>query len=167
MGNGASMQPLDPSYRWTRFASPEALEAFGAAAAARLEVGEAVCLYGPLGAGKSTFARGLVRALTGPDTEVPSPTFTLVQSYDGPAFPVAHFDLYRLEGAEEAYEVGLDEALDVGAAVVEWSERLGDATPADRLELRLERVEDGDGEGRRGGWRGHGRWREKAMTLGA
>ena len=68
----------------------------GAAVARALRPGEAVCLYGPLGAGKSTLARGLVRALTRPDEDVPSPTFTLVQFYDGPDFPVAHFDLYRL-----------------------------------------------------------------------
>ncbi|MBC7670274.1 MAG: tRNA (adenosine(37)-N6)-threonylcarbamoyltransferase complex ATPase subunit type 1 TsaE, partial [Gemmatimonadaceae bacterium] len=61
-----------------------------------LRPGDAICLTGPLGAGKSTLARALIRALTSPNEEVPSPTFTLVQFYDGPAFPVAHFDLYRL-----------------------------------------------------------------------
>jgi len=72
----------------------------GAAVAAALKPGEAVCLTGPLGAGKSTLARGLVRALTRPDEDVPSPTFTLVQFYDGLHFPLAHFDLYRLERPE-------------------------------------------------------------------
>ena len=106
--------------------------------AARLRPGEAVCLFGPLGAGKSTLARGLVRALTTPDEEAPSPTFTLVQAYEGRDFPLAHFDLYRLARADEAYELGLDEALEVGAAVIEWPERLGAALPPDRLEVRLE-----------------------------
>src|SRR5579875_158268 len=109
------------------------MEALGAEIAARLRRGDAVCLTGPLGAGKSTVARGLIRALTSPEEEVPSPTFTLVQTYDGESVPVAHFDLYRLKSAAEAYELGLDEALDEGAAVIEWPQRLGDAQPPDRL----------------------------------
>jgi tRNA threonylcarbamoyladenosine biosynthesis protein TsaE len=149
----------------TRFAAPEDLEGFGARIAAMLEEGEAVCLFGPLGAGKSTLARGLVRALAGRRTEVPSPTFTLMQTYETPAFPLAHFDLYRLKSAEEAFEAGLDEALDVGAAVVEWSERLGDALPADRLEIRLDIDLSPAGEGRMARWRGFGRWRRKAGAL--
>ena len=109
----------------------------GAAVARALRPGEAVCLYGPLGAGKSTLARGLVRALTRPDEDVTSPTFTLVQFYDGPDFPVAHFDLYRLARAEEAYEIGLDEALEDGAAVIEWPERLDGRLPGDRLDIEI------------------------------
>lgn len=107
----------------------------GMAIAARLRTGEAICLWGPLGAGKSTLARALVRALTTPDEEVPSPTFTLVQFYEGPRLNVAHFDLYRLSHADEAYEIGLDEALDVGAAVIEWPERLDGQLPPDRLDI--------------------------------
>jgi tRNA threonylcarbamoyladenosine biosynthesis protein TsaE len=128
----------------------------GAAVAGALKPGEAVCLTGPLGAGKSTLARGLVRALTRPDEEVPSPTFTLVQFYDGRRFPLAHFDLYRLERPEEAFEIGLDEALEAGAAVIEWPERLGGRLPADRLDIEIVIK----GEGRlayvepRGAWRG-------------
>ena len=111
--------------------------ALGAAIAAALRAGEAVCLSGLLGAGKSVLARGLVRALTTPDEEVPSPTFTLVQTYAGPRFPLAHLDLYRLTDPEEAWELGLDEALEVGAAVIEWPERLGGRLPLDRLEVGL------------------------------
>jgi tRNA threonylcarbamoyladenosine biosynthesis protein TsaE len=117
----------------------EATERLGRAVAARLRAGEAVCLYGPLGAGKSTLARALVRALTDEATEVPSPTFTLVQTYAGRTFPVAHFDLYRIERADEAYEIGLDEALETGAVVIEWPERLGQALPPDRLAIHLAR----------------------------
>lgn len=109
----------------------------GRAIAERLAPGEAVLLYGPLGAGKSTLARALIRALTGEHEEVPSPTFTLVQIYQSHPFPVAHFDLYRLKSTAELVEIGLDEALEEGAAVIEWPERLGDVLPTDRLAIHL------------------------------
>ncbi|QTN19548.1 tRNA (adenosine(37)-N6)-threonylcarbamoyltransferase complex ATPase subunit type 1 TsaE [Brevundimonas sp. AJA228-03] len=127
-------------------ADEAATTALGAALAGSLGVGEAILLQGPLGMGKSTLARGLIRALTGPDEDVPSPTFTLVQFYETDP-PVAHFDLYRLTRSEEAFEIGLDEALDVGCALIEWPERLGDdlerALGPDRLSIVLS--EDGDG----------------------
>ncbi|HEY0646303.1 tRNA (adenosine(37)-N6)-threonylcarbamoyltransferase complex ATPase subunit type 1 TsaE [Phenylobacterium sp.] len=131
----------------------------GQAVAARLEPGEAVCLTGPLGAGKSTLARALVRALTTPDEEVPSPTFTLVQFYEGPRLAVAHFDLYRLSDPDEAYEIGLDEALDSGAAVIEWPERLEGRLPPDRLDIEIALAEDGGRTARlipHGAWEGRG-----------
>ena len=113
-----------------------ATEALGAAVAAHLRPGDAVCLYGPLGAGKTTLARGLIRALTSPDEEVPSPTFTLVQFYVGD-IQLAHFDLYRLERPDEAYEIGLDDALEDGAVLIEWPERLEGRLPPDRLDIVL------------------------------
>ena len=116
---------------------PEATAALGARIAAVLRPGDLVALSGPLGAGKSVLARGLVRALTSPDEDVPSPTFTLIQLYDGPNFPVAHLDLYRLRRPQEAWELGLEDALADGAAVVEWPERLEGALPADRLAVTL------------------------------
>ena len=137
-----------------RLAGPEETARLGAAIAAALRPGHAVLLFGPLGAGKSTLARGLVRALTTLDEEVPSPTFTLVQSYDGATFPIAHFDLYRLKHASEVIELGLDEALDTGAAIIEWPERLEGDLPPDRLEVRLLQ----DGEGRRATLTWFGSW---------
>jgi tRNA threonylcarbamoyladenosine biosynthesis protein TsaE len=131
-----------------------AMAAMGEKIAARLRPGDAVCLEGPLGAGKSTLARGLIRALTTPEEEVPSPTFTLVQLYAGRDFAIAHFDLYRLKSAEEAYELGLDEALDHGAVVIEWPQRLGEARPADRLDVEIALA----GEGRRVRIVGCGTW---------
>lgn len=118
----------------------------GAAVAWLLKTGDAVLLYGDLGAGKSTLARGLVRALTRPDEEVPSPTFTLVQQYAPSSATrpfLSHFDLYRLSGAEEVFELGLDEAMDEGAIVVEWPQRLGDRLPANRLDIELTIVSEG------------------------
>ena len=137
----------------------------GAAVARALRPGEAVCLYGPLGAGKSTLARGLVRALTRPDEDVPSPTFTLVQFYDGPDFPVAHFDLYRLARAEEAYEIGLDEALEDGAAVIEWPERLDGRLPGDRLDIEIAMAGQGAGEHRTARLTRHGAWEGRTIEL--
>ena len=139
----------------------EATARLGAAVAGALKPMEAVCLYGPLGAGKSTLARGLVRALTGPDEDVPSPTFTLVQIYDGPAFPLAHFDLYRLARADEAFEIGLDEALEDGAAVIEWPERLGGRLPPDRLDIEIAIK----GEARVARLTPHGSWEGRRIEL--
>jgi tRNA threonylcarbamoyladenosine biosynthesis protein TsaE len=142
-----------------------ATEALGAAIAGRLQPGEAVCLSGPLGAGKSTMARALVRALTTPAEEVPSPTFTLVQFYEGPRLNVAHFDLYRLARPEEAYEIGLDEALDVGAVVIEWPERLAGRLPPDRLDVEIAFSQDGDGRAAR--IAAHGAWKGRGLEFGS
>lgn len=122
-----------------------ATEALGARLAAVLAPGDTLYLFGDLGAGKTTLARGLVAAWTGIGEDTPSPTYTLVQTYDGPRGELWHFDFYRLESPDDAAELGLDEALGSGVAVIEWPERLGGWAPADRLELRLAM----DGEGRR------------------
>ncbi|OYW30281.1 MAG: tRNA (adenosine(37)-N6)-threonylcarbamoyltransferase complex ATPase subunit type 1 TsaE [Caulobacter sp. 12-67-6] len=118
-------------------ADEAATQDLGRALARALRPGDAVCLTGPLGAGKSTLARALIRALTTADEEVPSPTFTLVQFYDTAAFPLAHFDLYRLSDPDEAYEIGLDEALDDGVALIEWPQRLEGRLPATRLDIDI------------------------------
>ncbi|HEX8660950.1 MAG TPA: tRNA (adenosine(37)-N6)-threonylcarbamoyltransferase complex ATPase subunit type 1 TsaE [Brevundimonas sp.] len=136
----------------------------GAAIAPRLKPGETVLLYGPLGMGKSTLARGLIRALTGPDEDVPSPTFTLVQFYESDP-PVAHFDLYRLSRPGEAAEIGLDEALDDGCAIIEWPERLGD-DPARWLGPDILTVTLAEqGEGRVAALSGAGAWEMKLKDL--
>ncbi len=135
----------------------------GVAVAGQLRAGEAVCLSGPLGAGKSTLARALVRALTTADEDVPSPTFTLVQFDEGPRLNGAHFDLYRLSSPEEAYEIGLDDALDDGAAVIEWPERLEGDLPPDRLDIEISPADDS--AGRRVRLTPHGAWEGRAIEF--
>lgn len=111
--------------------------ALGARIAAGLRAGDAVLLEGPLGAGKSALARAILRALLDdPGLTVPSPTFTLVQTYDAPGFAVAHFDLWRLGGAGALAELGWDEARD-GVVIVEWPDRLGAYRPDDALVVTM------------------------------
>ncbi|MCC7320103.1 MAG: tRNA (adenosine(37)-N6)-threonylcarbamoyltransferase complex ATPase subunit type 1 TsaE [Rubellimicrobium sp.] len=101
--------------------------------------GDTVLLAGPIGAGKTTFARALIRAAAGnPDEEVPSPTFTLVQTYATPRGEIWHADLYRLGGPDEVAELGLDEAMTRAICLIEWPDRLGDLAPGAALTLTLD-----------------------------
>jgi tRNA threonylcarbamoyladenosine biosynthesis protein TsaE len=105
-------------------------EQLGATLAARLKPRDIVGLRGPLGSGKTTLARAILRAAAGdPGLIVPSPTFTLVETYDTPRGPFWHFDLYRLERPEQVFELGWEEALADGIVLIEWPERLGDLLP--------------------------------------
>ena len=129
-----------PQPKLWRFEAPDEAEmlAFAAAQAAWLEPGDFVGLSGDLGAGKTTFARALIRALAeAPDLEAPSPTFTLMQIYDAPRGPVVHADFYRLRSAVELDNIGWEEALMGAIAIVEWPERITAALPADRLEVAI------------------------------
>jgi len=113
------------------------------ALAPALRPGDLIFLDGPLGAGKSTLARALIRALPLPDGSlnpqepVPSPTYTLVQTYERALGPVGHFDLYRLSEPEEVWDLGLEDMLDGGVALIEWGERLGALRPEAALTLKL------------------------------
>lgn len=123
---------------------PSATLALGARFAAHLQIGDSVLLYGELGAGKTTFVRGLIQALMG-QTEVPSPTYTLVQVYDTDIGEVWHGDMYRLERPQDCEELGLPDAFDDAICLIEWPDKLGDYAPQDALMLELEF----DGDARR------------------
>lgn len=100
--------------------------------------GDTILLHGPVGAGKTHLARALIQALLGRAEPVPSPTFTLVQTYDTPRGEVWHADLYRLSHVDELIELGLDAALGRAICLIEWPARLGQRTPPDALEVHLE-----------------------------
>ena len=117
--------------------SEDATAALARAAACLLRPGDAILLEGRLGAGKTAFARALLRAAANdPALEVPSPSYTLVQSYEAAGLTLHHFDLWRLDSAEGLIELGWDDAR-ADVVLVEWPERLGDLAPAHALRLRL------------------------------
>src|ERR1700691_5140664 len=104
--------------------------------AAALEPGDLVTLSGDFGTGKTTFARALIRYLAGDETiEVPSPTFTLIQTYELPRFTLVHADLYRLTGAAELAELGFDDLPDGAVVLMEWPDRAAGFLPQDRLDI--------------------------------
>ena len=113
-----------------------ATEALGARIARGLRAGDAILLSGELGAGKTVLARAILRA-RGVTEYVPSPTFTLVQAYETPGLTLYHFDLYRIERTSELNELGLDEAYEDGAILVEWPERAPRVFPDDALKVNL------------------------------
>lgn len=118
-------------------ASDNESERFGARLAALLSSGDIVALYGNLGMGKTTLSRGLIRSLLSPDQEVPSPTYTIVQTYDCDDFLLWHFDLYRLNAPDEVIELGFEDALE-DVCLIEWPEKAGDFLPNDRLSVHIE-----------------------------
>jgi tRNA threonylcarbamoyl adenosine modification protein YjeE len=106
--------------------------------ASALEPGDVLTLSGDLGAGKTTFVRAMIRHLAGDETiEVPSPTFTLMQQYELPRFPLAHADLYRVTGSAELAELGFDDLPEGAVVVVEWPDRAAGFLPADRIDVAL------------------------------
>jgi tRNA threonylcarbamoyl adenosine modification protein YjeE len=140
--------------------------------ALKIRTGDMLALHGDLGAGKTTLARALIRAVLGqPDADVPSPTFALVQTYDAPRLALAHVDLYRLAGEHEALELGIDELIERGAVIVEWPERAPALSSPNRLDIAL--AECAAGEMRHVAITAHGTWgprlerlREIAQFLG-
>ena len=118
-------------------ASADATAALAQRFAPLLGPGDVVLLEGDIGAGKTHFARSLIRAIQGPESweDIPSPTFTLVQTYDSPQGEIWHADLYRLTDLSEVFELGLDDAFETAICLIEWPDRLGPDAPASALTL--------------------------------
>lgn len=142
---------------WALFLADEAATSrFGARIAAELRPGDLVTLSGDLGAGKTTLARAIIRALTRESAlEVPSPTFTLMQTYEAEGFRIVHADLYRVADPSELVELGWEDAAENAIVLCEWAEKAGEVLAEDRVEIRLEIAPEG--EGRRLHLSGHGR----------
>ena len=135
---------MAPCPEITLFLPDEAAsERLGSWLAPRLRAGDCLLLEGPIGAGKSHLARAIIRARLGRIEEVPSPSFTLVQSYEAADVEIWHADLYRLSHPDEALELGLDEAFHRAITLIEWPERLGSAAPPDAIRLRLSMAGEG------------------------
>lgn len=117
--------------------SPEETAALATQLGQRLKPGDCLLLSGPIGAGKSHFCRSLIQALQAVPEDVPSPTFTLVQTYETTAGPIWHADLYRLSDAQEIEELGLAEAFAGAICLIEWPDRLGLDAPANALSLNF------------------------------
>lgn len=118
-------------------------EAFAAKVATVLTVGDVVLLSGPIGAGKTFFCRALIRSRTDTTEDIPSPTFTLVQTYPHDEGDIWHCDLYRLTDPDEAIELGLEDAFEDAICLIEWPDRLGSLTPKDALKIAFEARENG------------------------
>ncbi len=136
---GIGFMPL----RSLRIENEEDMRVLAVRLAPLLQRGDVITLEGDIGAGKTTFARALINALSDTETEVPSPTFTLVQTYETKP-EIWHFDLYRVEEESEILELGWEEALRQGVSLIEWPERLGTLLPKDRLEISIAFLPDSD-----------------------
>ncbi len=124
--------------------SPDQTAAFAVRLGTLLRAGDTLLLEGPVGAGKTHFARSLIQSRMDVPEDVPSPTFTLVQTYDVSDTEIWHADLYRLSGPQEVVELGLSDAFETAICLVEWPDRLGELTPATALTLTLLQGADDD-----------------------
>jgi len=125
---------------------------------------DVICLTGPLGSGKSTFARALIRELACTNTDVPSPTFTLVETYNVAMGTIHHFDLYRLEKIADAHELGIEEAMDTGICLIEWAERIVDLLPPDCLIVSLNHNHDAGASARTLTFTGPASWQKRLVA---
>lgn len=154
-----------PMIRRYQLPDEAATAALGMLLADRLRPGDAILLDGALGVGKTCFARALIRHLSGDaGTEVPSPSFNLVLTYDIPQGTLWHFDLYRVSDPRELDELGLDDALRDGVTLIEWPDRLGSQPPAGALTVALTLLTDAAGP-RQAELRGDASWAARLADL--
>ncbi|MBT8457646.1 MAG: tRNA (adenosine(37)-N6)-threonylcarbamoyltransferase complex ATPase subunit type 1 TsaE [Rhodobacteraceae bacterium] len=149
----------------TTLTSPAATDALAQAFAPVLQPGDTLLLQGSIGAGKTHFARALIKKRLrriGVDEDVPSPTFTLVQTYWDGETEIWHTDLYRLADGADTQELGLDDALEAAICLVEWPERLGDVAPVNALWLEFTTLDE---HARRLEIRGPEAWRRRLAAL--
>jgi len=125
--------------------------------------GDVLALYGDLGVGKTVFARAFIRAHVKSPIDVPSPTFTLLQTYDAAHVTLYHFDLYRLKDPDEALELGIDDAFYDGLSLIEWPDRLGGYMPENRLDITL--VQGQHDNQRSARLTGHGYWSARVSEV--
>ena len=114
----------------------EATEKLAQKFAALAKPGDVFALFRTLGIGRSVFARAFIQSLTAAE-EVPSPTFTLLQTYDAPDFEIYHYDLYRLKSAEEIFELNMEEAMACGVCLIEWPEKMGGYLPRNCIKINI------------------------------
>ncbi len=154
----------EPTVRQFLLQGEAQTRALGAAFNNDLQLGDLICLVGPLGSGKTTWARGLIQSLQGKTDdpeEIVSPTFTLVQTYETESLSVFHFDLYRIEHEMDLIELGYEDGLQEGAVIVEWPDRLGGLLLDDRVEITL----SGTGAQRRAKITGYGSWAPRLRIM--
>ena len=138
-----------------------AVQRFAKALAPLIQPGDVIELKGTIGVGKTTFARALIRTLGGKE-EVPSPTFTLVQTYHLDRLTVWHFDLFRLKHPIDIYELGIEEAMSDGLSLIEWPEKMAPYTSRHRVEITFSFY---IGEIRKASLKAHGHWRARLSKL--
>jgi tRNA threonylcarbamoyladenosine biosynthesis protein TsaE len=146
-------------------ADEPAMHALAATIAGQCQPGDALLLEGTLGAGKTSFARGFIRALAGAAQEVVSPTFTLLQTYATPGGTIWHFDLYRLHTRDDAYQIGLNDALTDGITLIEWPQLVAADLPQ-ALNIHIDTAADTAMRQVRLAWR-HARWQALEPALAA
>ncbi|AHB49726.1 hypothetical protein W911_17160 [Hyphomicrobium nitrativorans NL23] len=156
-----------PHHAWLKAdASESAVHRLAEHVALKLAAGDVLALHGDLGAGKTTFARALIRAvLADADAEIPSPTFSLVQTYTSVRLDLMHLDLYRIGHEDELLELGLDDHLAVGAALIEWPERAPGFRAPNRLDIHISQGTGADERTAR--FEGHGTWAARLGRLAA
>lgn len=152
-GRGFALAPGDAARKTAPMSSNPALSLFlpddsatrrlGGVLAHMLRAGDVVLLHGGIGAGKTHLARAVIQYRLGRMEDVPSPTFTLVQTYDAKECEIWHADLYRLSHPNDVLELGLDAAFETAICLIEWPDRLGDLAPEDALTITLTPSEDG------------------------